>query len=362
MSARRSVAKSTAGRTSSALILPSGRSIPPTVISEAQARADQVLRRLTASWQIAGRHVFKGLKRAFLDPEIAHRIPTDVFLDPSKLLSFVPAANWAGARNVAGIFEELGKMKVKFAVHTSVTAFDEVRIRIDVIKPGSLKTWGSTQAGEIPTWRIPRLSGALERATGIEWRFGEGTLTSGDAMRVLRAGQHAMNIEELREAVKSAIPKKSPFAVKPHVPFTMPDLRFGISFRAGRAAGWTHIANEASNLLSIVSFAQFLKGRNPGFLAQVLFTNPLVAIPAAFAINAVVGHFKRKKAKRQAAAAYAQAKAAFEAAEAERAKALRDAFELAKVQHRARVDKRIRNEVLSMKDLYGFLQWQRYGR
>lgn len=274
------------------------------------------LGRAKAAWNLAGKYAFKGLKRAFLDPEIRARIGEGVALNPGALLKLVGPSQWAGARNFAGMVEELGKLDLRFIVRTYTSFPDDVlRFRIDVVKPGSLKTWQANRAVdpllEIPTWRAPRVSAALERATGIEWRFGEGTLEPENLKRIYRAAQHAMKNTEVAEAVKRAVPKSNPFEVKAHVPFQMPDLRFGVSFRQGRAQGWLHVAKEITNLASIASFAQFIKGQNPGFIAQVLFTNPIVGMLGGFAINAIVGHFRRRKAKRRAAAAAA---AAFEEA------------------------------------------------
>lgn len=346
------------------LKLPSGKIIPPQIVSKEEAAALPLFNRLKDAWGIAGRHVFKGIRRALLDPEIAHRVPTNILLDPSKLASFVPAAQWAGARNVKGILDELSKMDVKFVVHYDLHDFDNIVVRIDVVKANALKGYvdegmmwkGST----IPASRIPGISGALERSTGMKWRFGEGTLSTKNAKHLLRAAHHAYRIPEVKAKVAEALSasKVNPWKVEPHVPFRIPRLGFAPSFKAGRVAGFSHVVNEIGNLASIYSFASFLKGGNPGFVAQVLWKDPMVALPVSFAINLVARSIRRRHAR-------SRARDAFNAAmqEAQRTwERERTAYvESVKVQQAAKQKRKERKLSLTSKDLSGYLNWQRYG-
>jgi len=345
------------------LRLPSGKVIPPSVISKEEAAALPLFNRLKDAWGIAGRHVFRGIRRALLDPEIAHRVPTNILLDPGKLAAFVPTAQWAGARNVQGIFDELSKMDVKFVVHYDVHDFDNIVVRVDVVKANALRgrvTEDLWKGSTIPASRIPGLSGVLERSTGMKWRFGEGTLSVKNARHLLRASHHAYKIPEVKEKVAAVIAanKVNPWKVEPHVPFRIPRLGFAPSFKAGRVAGFSHVITEIGNLASVWSFASFLKGENPGFVAQVLFKSPMVALPMSLAINLVARSIRRRHARSRARDAF---NAAIQEAQRTWEREKQAYQESLRVQAEVRQKRKVRKLSLTSKDLSGYLNWRRYG-
>lgn len=347
---------------SSVIVLPSGKRVLPSVISNDEATAYKLFVEMKNAWDVAGKHVFKGLRRAFMDPEVASRVPENILLSPDKLLRLVPAAHWAGARNVEGIFKELGKLDCSFVVHWDLHDFDNIAVRINVVKSSALRgrindpKWGT--GSEIPASRVPGISGALERATGMKWRFGEGTLSVKNAKQVLRAAHHAYRIPEVKEQVSKVLSQSpNPFKVEPHVPFRVPRLGFAPSFKAGRIAGFKHVVEEVGNLATIWSFASFLRGDNPGFVAQVLFKSPMVALPLAFAINWAVGRHKRRKAQRAFDAAFYASLDEYRKAQGQ-LEALKASLEAQGIKRQAR---RVRHSKLTGRDVGGYLNFARYG-
>lgn len=160
--------------------------------------------------------------------------------------------------------------------------------------------------------KVPYLSTALENQTGLSWMFEPDALDQHEVARLFRVSRKALEVPEIREKVGDLVkdlPKgPSPLKVEPHFPVRLPQFA-GVAhaFKAGRPVGWAAVGASALDVFSVLSFASFLKGNNPGFLAQVLWKSPAVALPLGIIVNAIWGRKRRREYRKKMEAARAEA-------------------------------------------------------
>lgn len=160
--------------------------------------------------------------------------------------------------------------------------------------------------------RVPYVSDVLDNATGIPWLFETNALDQHEVARLVRGSRYALRDPDVRAFAKGEAaaalsrPGPSPLKPRPHFPVRLP--RFArvahIFHDNGRPAGWAAVGGAALDVLSVMSFASFLKGNNPGFVAQVLWKDPWVALPIALMVNRLHNRKRRKEARARALAAW----------------------------------------------------------
>lgn len=294
---------------------------------EAQAWA----RIFGTSWRLAIKFMIPHAKDAFGKFLADSTSVKDLSL--SKFLERVtPPARYFTHKGVGDALDILSKTKLKVSVFNVGNRPAIIVHRSDLVPKVrglvGLKRVGDGLVYDLPAkafnvHRVPYVSDALDETTGVPWLFEADALNQHEVARMVRATRAAVTSPELKTTVQEFLKSSSsPWKVRPHFPVKLPQFaRVSHAFTAGRPAGWAAIGAAAASVLSIASFASFLRGHNPGFMASVLWRSPSVALPVGFLINTFWRQHKRRKALRKLkammAAAEAEARALAEAREKE---------------------------------------------
>lgn len=262
-----------------------------------RATGIQIARSYSRAWMLAVRTVFDGLGRDLVR-ELGLGVGTRT-LSLSQLASY---AKWGGlAKSVAlakGIQTlEGSKLKVSFFNYDRPGKLPIILVhKTPLPAPGDLVPL-KPPFRIVSGWRP--LTGELDRATGLKWGFEEGVISVEESTRIFRSAIRASGDPDVASLMKQAIPKPtvSPWKIKANIPFRFPNFHLGAAWSQGRPVGWAALGGEALNLLQIVSFASFVKGKNPGFLASVLWKDPVVAFPLGLIVNVIFSRRAKRHAK-----------------------------------------------------------------
>lgn len=211
---------------------------------------------------------------------------------------------------MARAFEQLARSKLKLTVLNIRGKYPTVIVHRSPINPGGVE--GLVPMPSFDVHRVPYISHTLKEYTGFEWRFEANALNQHELSNLMKSARLAAPSPAVQAGVKKIVeaPSTGPSAwkVAPHLPFRLPAFaRVSHAFKAGRPVGWAAVGAEAVNLLNIVGFVSFLRGNNPGFIASVLWKNPVVAFPVGLAINLFLGRKRRRELRKKIRDLQAQA-------------------------------------------------------
>jgi hypothetical protein len=208
---------------------------------------------------------------------------------PTSVVARVAKNTFAVSAELKGFLEQVEKIGFHVRIDNVIG-----RPAITIVNPSAAAMKGKG-------WLVP-----WSKGLPVDIRMGTQTLTKAKTMELTKAASKAWSAPEIKKLIASA-PKPSPFQVKLHNPVSIPDFKsFRGAGRAGGSATAAQVFKVVSDVMSIKAAVDFFQGNNPGFLAQALFTNPVVGIIANLGINIIAGRRKRKKARRAASAEMAR--------------------------------------------------------